>query len=125
MKAEDFDAVVRSAIASIPSNFRSLLQNVVISIQDYPSPDLVDEADDELFGIYMGTPLTERDANDTFMLPDQIVIFQGALEDAFESAEELEDEIRVTVIHEVGHFFGLSEDQIEEALEAPRRTRGN
>jgi predicted Zn-dependent protease with MMP-like domain len=119
-----FDAVVKRAIASLPADFQRRLQNVVISVQDYASAELLeDEDEDELLGIYIGTPLTERSLDDTFLLPDQIILFQGALEDACETPEELEDEIRVTLVHEVGHFFGLSEEEIEETLEAPRRAR--
>lgn len=112
------------ALESLPTNFRDLLQNVVISVQDYASPELLEEmGEDELLGLYLGVPLTERHFNDSFLLPDQILLFQGALEDACQTEEELEDEIRVTLVHEVGHFFGLSEDEIEESLEAPRRAR--
>ncbi len=122
MRAKRFDATVKRALDSLPPDFRLRLKNVVISVQDYASDDLLEEVgEDELLGLYIGTPLTERGFEDSFLLPDQILLFQGALEDACESEEELEDEIRVTVIHEVGHFFGLSEDEIEEALEAPRR----
>jgi predicted Zn-dependent protease with MMP-like domain len=124
MRTEDFDAVVARAIESLPSDFRSRLRNVVISVQEYAGPELlVETGEDELLGVYLGTPLTERHTNDTFLLPDQIFLFQGALEDACENDEELEDEIRVTLVHEVGHYFGLTEEEIEEALEAPRRAK--
>lgn len=124
MKVAHFDAVVSSAIASLPDEFRELLQNVVISVQQYADAELLDEMEvDDLMGVYIGTPLTERHLQDTFMLPDQILLFQGALEEACETEEELEEEIRITLIHEVGHFFGLSEEEIEDALEAPHRAR--
>lgn len=124
MRAQQFDAVLARAIESLPHEFRQRLQNVVISVQDYASADLLEDAgEDELLGIYIGTPLTERHLDDSFLLPDQIFLFQGALEEACDTVEELEDEIRATLVHEVGHFFGLSEDEIEHALEAPRRAR--
>lgn len=100
------------------------MENVVISVQPVPDPDLIDEMEtDDLFGIYIGTPLTERSFGDPFLLPDQILIFQEPLEAACESEEELQEEIRVTLIHEVGHFFGLSEEEIEETLEEPHWAR--
>lgn len=124
MQRKQFDALVTRAIETLPSHFRELLQNVVISVQDYASDELLDEMEeDELLGLYIGTPLTERHFDDSFLLPDQILLFQRALEDTCETDEELEEEVRVTLVHEVGHFFGLSEDEIEETLEAPRRAR--
>jgi predicted Zn-dependent protease with MMP-like domain len=124
MKVQHFDRVVRQALASLPEQFQQLMENVIISVQQYADQELLDEMEaDELLGLYVGTPLTERHFDDTFMLPDQILLFQGALEDACQDEQELEEEIRVTLIHEVGHFFGLSEEEIEEALEAPHRAR--
>lgn len=100
------------------------MENVIISVEPVPEQDLLDEMEvDDLFGVYIGTPLTERSFGDPYMLPDQILIFQEPLEAACESEEELQEEIRVTLIHEVGHFFGLSEDEIEQTLEEPHWAR--
>lgn len=124
MPNERFDKVLHQAVESLPEEFKGRLQNVVISVEPYADPELLDGLEpEELFGLYIGTPLTERNLDDTFLLPDQILIFQAALEAACESEEELESEIRVTLIHEIGHFFGLSEEEIEDALEAPHRAR--
>ncbi len=109
---------------ALPAHFRELMENVIISVQAQPDPDLLEEMEaEELFGVYLGVPLTERSFGDPYLLPDQILIFQEPLEAACESEEELQEEIRVTLVHEVGHFFGLSEDEIEETLEEPHWAR--
>jgi len=69
-----------------------------------------------LLGIYLGVPLTERTLEAPYQMPDQIILFQGPLEDFCETQEELIEEIRVTVVHEVAHFFGLDEDEIVAIL---------
>lgn len=124
MESQDFDAVVREAVESLPETFRTRLENVLITVQDEPTPELLEEfGEGELFGVYLGVPLIERHHAESGLLPDQIILFQKALQSACHSTEELQDEIRVTVVHELGHFFGLDEDEIEESLEAPRRAR--
>lgn len=124
MDSQQFDAAVARAIETLPLEFQERLDNVVISVQQGADSSLLEELEaEELFGVYIGTPLTERGYHDTFLLPDQILLFQGPLAAACETEEELTEEIRVTLVHEIGHFFGLSEDEIEEALEKPHRAR--
>lgn len=94
----------------LPVEFRRHLDNVVISVQDEA------EDDPDLLGIYIGQPLTERSLDQLVILPDQIILYQRPLEAACESEEELVEEIRITVVHEVGHFFGLSEEEIVDIL---------
>lgn len=116
MKRRAFEKVVDEAIASLPERFRRLMDNLVIAVEDEPDEELLEEMDtDELLGIYLGTPLTERALGETY-LPDQILIFQGPLERMCATPEELHEEIRITVVHEVGHFFGLNEAEIVEIL---------
>lgn len=111
-----FDRLVHRAIAGLPEHFRKWLENVVIAVQDEPSAELLEELEaDELLGVYLGVPLTERHPDDLYQLPDQILLFRGPLVRACETLEELEEEVRVTVVHEVAHFFGLDEDEIEAA----------
>lgn len=117
MKAKDFDACVKAAIDSLPPQFLAYLDNVLITVQDEPSDELLDETDsDSLLGIYLGVPLTERSLEAPYQMPDQIILFQGPLEDFCETEEELVEEIRITVVHEIGHFFGLEEDEIVAIL---------
>jgi predicted Zn-dependent protease with MMP-like domain len=71
---------------------------------------------DSLLGVYVGVPLTERHPDDLFRMPDQIIVFQRPIEAACRSEREIVEQIRVTIVHEVGHFFGLSDDEIEAVL---------
>ncbi len=117
MRRRDFDRCVREALDSLPDEFRTRLENVLITVQDEPDPELLEEMDSEtLLGIYLGVPLTERTLEAPYQMPDQIILFQGPLEDFCETQEELIEEIRVTVVHEVAHFFGLDEDEIVAIL---------
>lgn len=117
MRARHFDRCVEAALAGLPEEFRARLDNVLITVQDEPDPDLLEEMESEtLLGIYLGTPLTERSLDAPFQFPDRIILFQGPLEDYCDTEEELIEEIRVTLVHEVAHFFGLEEDEIVEIL---------
>jgi predicted Zn-dependent protease with MMP-like domain len=112
-----FEALVREAMAAIPRDFRDRMQNVEIVVEDRASralaAELGDEADEELFGLYQGTPLTERSWAHGNMLPDRITLFQRTIEGACDSEDEVFEEVCLTLIHEAGHFFGLSEEEIE------------
>jgi predicted Zn-dependent protease with MMP-like domain len=117
-----FERLVAEAVMLIPRRFRREMRNIALVVEDEPSPDLLEEMEidppDTLYGLYQGTPLTERGAGFGNALPDVITIFQGPIEDECEGDE---DEIRAvigeTLIHEVGHYFGLSEEEIEEIEE--------
>jgi predicted Zn-dependent protease with MMP-like domain len=116
-----FERHVADALASIPGRFRSAMQNLAIVVEDEPSPDLLAQMDieppDTLLGLYQGTPLTERSWDYGNALPDRILIFQGPHERAAEDEEDLVVAIGETLIHEIGHYFGMSEQQIEEIEE--------
>lgn len=113
-----FRALVEEAIDTIPPRFARHVRNVAIVIEDEASPELLAEMDlppgDGLLGLYQGTPLTERGWGHGNALPDRISLFQRTIED---ECDDDEDEIVVaigeTLIHELGHYFGLSEDEIE------------
>jgi predicted Zn-dependent protease with MMP-like domain len=114
--------MVRAAIDTLPRRFRTHLQNVAIVVEDQPSADVLQEMGvppgDTLFGLYQGTPLTERPWNYGNALPDRITIFREPIEEECEGDEDdMVTAIGETVIHEVGHFFGLSEEEIEEIEE--------
>jgi predicted Zn-dependent protease with MMP-like domain len=117
MTRREFEGFVRDALAVIPRQFRDRLDNVEVVVEDAPSPALLAEMGYEpgetLFGLYHGTPLTERSWAHGNALPDRIVIYQRSLEDAFDDEDEMFDEVCLTLIHEAGHYFGLSEEEIE------------
>lgn len=102
-----FDDHVKAALDTLPPNLAAALENVVVQVED-EHPD-----DPDLFGLYEGIPLPER-GDMAGELPDRITIYRLPLEDEFADPHELEREIRVTVLHELGHYFGLDEDRLGE-----------
>jgi len=118
MERSAFENLIREAICELPEEFRERLQNVAIIVEDYPSDELKKQMDlspdDTLFGLYEGVPLTERGFFDQPLYPDRILIFQRALEDEFRSTDELKEEVKTTLVHEVAHFFGLDDDYLKE-----------
>lgn len=120
----EFESVVAEALDSLPQRFAKLVRNVAIAVEEEPSDEDLesrdgDEADDdtELFGIYRGVALTERTHDDP-LLPDEIAIFRGPINRVTTTREEAVGEVRETVIHELGHYFGLSDDEMECADDA-------
>ena len=117
MRRDKFESLVTDALTGIPRRFRNAMANISIHVEDEPSPDLLAdmgiEPPDTLFGLYQGTPLTERHWDHGNALPDRIVLFQGPHEREAADADDLVGSIAETLIHEIGHYFGLSEDEIE------------
>ncbi len=111
----DFYELVERALEGLPPELAELLENVAIVVDDWPeySTPLVAAEDDGLYGLYEGVPLSERGAGYYGVLPDKITIFQGPLERDF-PPEELEEQVRITVVHEIAHHFGFDEDRIVE-----------
>jgi len=111
-----FELLVQRAIQDLPPEFREKLANVVILVEDQPSPELLERMevpeDETLFGLYEGVPLTERGI-DAPLYPDKIWIFQEPIEEACDSNEEILEEVQLTIMHEVAHFFGLDDDYLE------------
>jgi len=105
------------------------MQNIAIAIEREPSPELLREMDieppDTLFGLYQGTPLTERPWGHGNTLPDRILLFQGPHEREAEDEDDLVVSIGETLIHEIGHYFGLSEEEIEAIEERYWRGEGS
>jgi predicted Zn-dependent protease with MMP-like domain len=128
MTRRRFEALVAEALTLIPRRFRDEMRNVAVVVEDEPPPDLLDEMEipegDTLFGLYQGTPLPERTWGYGNTLPDRIVIYQFPIEDACDTEDEIVGTIGETVIHEFGHYFGLSEEEIEEIEERYWRGEG-
>jgi predicted Zn-dependent protease with MMP-like domain len=118
MRRHEFEKLVLEALARIPAEFQEHLQNLDIVVKWRPSPAERREAgsgyDDVLFGLYLGIPLSERGAYYNMALPDKIVIYQESHEQLFSSREEMVEEVRKTVLHELGHYLGIDEERLEE-----------
>lgn len=113
-----FERLVERALDRLPPEFQERLENVGVVIAEAPDPELLaalgmDPEEDTLFGLYEGVPLTER-GFDEVLLPDHVTIFRRPLLEWAGSEAEVVEEVRVTVLHEIGHFFGLDEDRLEE-----------
>jgi predicted Zn-dependent protease with MMP-like domain len=115
---QEFEDAVERALEMIPEMFRAQLNNLAIAVEDRPSRDLLREMEvppgETLFGLFTGVPLPERSVIEPPLYPDSILIFREPLMNACQSREELEEEIAITVVHEVAHYLGLSEEQLEE-----------
>ncbi len=114
----EVDVAVKRAIARIPSEIRRHLKNVVISVQRRPSKQIREEMglhrNEDLFGLYRGTALIDRSVFYPPLYPDTIILFQEPLEKVCNTMDELEEQIEITVVHEVAHFLGMSEERLAE-----------
>ena len=130
MTRAEFESLLVEAIALIPGRFRREMKNLALVVEEEPSQDLLEEMEieppDSLYGLYQGTPLPERTWAFGNQLPDRITLFQRPIEEDCEDEDEVRAVIGETLIHEVGHYFGLSEEEIEEIEERYWRgeTRG-
>jgi predicted Zn-dependent protease with MMP-like domain len=118
MDRKRFEKLVSSAIDTIPDPFLEYIENVVFLVEDDPDPDLLAEMGleegDDLLGLYQGDPLTARGVDNWGMLPDQIILFQRPIErETEETGIPVLRVIRDTILHEVGHYFGFSEEDLE------------
>jgi predicted Zn-dependent protease with MMP-like domain len=118
LSEKDFDSAVKRAISRIPVEIRRHLDNILITVQKQPSRkmlmDLQVAHDRPLLGLYVGTSMPERSAVYPPLYPDTIYIFQRPLEEICETLDELEEQIEITVVHEIAHFLGISEDRLIE-----------
>ena len=118
LSLRSFEHLVKKALESLSDEFHRYLENVVIVIEKEPPDDMPD-----LLGLYEGVPLVERSLDDT-NLPDHITLFKGPIVRACNTYGEIENEVRITVLHEIGHFFGLEEAQLQklEVEKGPRNS---
>ncbi|MGD0233742.1 MAG: metallopeptidase family protein [Syntrophorhabdales bacterium] len=118
LSEEEFDRIVKRALRRVPAEIRQHLKNIVISVRKRPSMKMLREMDipsgEDIFGIFEGVPLIERSVTSPPLFPDTILLFQEPLEAACETDEEIEEEIEITVVHEVAHFLGMSEERLAE-----------
>ncbi|MGN6242248.1 MAG: metallopeptidase family protein [Motilibacteraceae bacterium] len=121
MDPDEFDELVADALDGIPGELARAMRNVVVLVEDEPEPaqleahaEGADGDGPELLGLYEGVPLTERDGWYSGVLPDRITLFRGPLLRRCSSREELVEEVRITVVHEVAHHFGIDDERLDE-----------
>lgn len=116
MSRKDFHHLVQEALDQVPPDFLPYLENVEIVVENWAPVSLLDEMgvpeDEELYGLYQGTPLTER-SHEYAQLPDRIVLYRCPLEEDFPDPEALRREITITVLHELAHHFGIEEERLK------------
>ncbi|HSC77691.1 MAG TPA: metallopeptidase family protein [Candidatus Acidoferrales bacterium] len=114
MERKKFERLVEETLAKLPARYRDLLENVVIIVQDYPAGQKRTPPGDEdlLMGEFVGVPRTEKSVFEPGP-PDQVLLYQKNIEAVCESEDEIREEVRLTVLHELGHYFGLEEDELE------------
>jgi predicted Zn-dependent protease with MMP-like domain len=118
LSQKEFDRIVKRAIGRISPEIRQYLKNVVISVRERPTRKMLREMglqpDELLLGVYRGVSLIKRSVTSPPLFPDTIILFQEPLEETCETKEKLEKQIEITVVHEVAHFVGISEERLEE-----------
>ena len=115
MKREDFVKVAEQTLDSLPEEFRSRIQNVAILVEDFPpnqSPSKLGHHERLLLGIFHGVPATKRSVFNLSAGPDHIVLYQKNIEAVCSNEAEVRHQIRQTLIHELGHYFGMTEEQL-------------
>ena len=121
MRRQEFEQLVAEALDRLPRQFRKYMQNIAVVVETAPSRALLEEMDlwpdHTLLGLYQGVPLPDRGHSYRNVLPDHITIFQRPIEALYRTPEEIRAAVCETVIHEVGHYFGLDDERIDELLE--------
>ncbi len=121
MKCQRFERLIQQALESLPEEFRKRIQNLAIIVEDMPTgqedPEpLLQRSPDEdlLMGEFIGIPKTEKSAWDMAPAPDHIVLYRKNIEAVCSTNGEIREEIRLTILHELGHYFGMTEEQLED-----------
>jgi predicted Zn-dependent protease with MMP-like domain len=113
-----FAELVEEALAELPEPFASKMEEISVEIREKPDPEQLRHLglseDQLLMGLYVGHPLTQRSVELSGTLPDRVYIFQEDIEQVCDTEEHLVDEVRATVLHEIGHFFGLDEEELDD-----------
>ena len=114
MNRRRFEALVERAMRKLPRKFKEKIANVLVVVEDWPDDETLDEMGieppDTLYGLYRGVDLTRRDSGYGNVLPDTVTIYQGPIEEDCDDEEEMAELVRETIIHEIGHYFGLDDE---------------
>ena len=126
MDSRSFEALVERSLKRLPKKFTDVLENIAIEVVDWPDQDILDDLgieDGMLYGLYQGVPLTQREWNYGNVLPDRISIYQGPIVREARSEEEIEEIVLDTVMHEIGHYFGLDDETLYQIEDEKNRKR--
>jgi predicted Zn-dependent protease with MMP-like domain len=114
MTRAQFERVVERALRGLPRAFKEKLANIAVVVEDWADDETLEEMGieppDTLYGLYRGVDLTQRDSSYGNVLPDTVTIYQGPIEEDCEDEAEMQEVIRDTVVHEIGHYFGLDDE---------------
>jgi predicted Zn-dependent protease with MMP-like domain len=114
MTRRQFEALVERALRKLPRPFKDKLANIVVVVEDWADDETLEEMGieppDTLYGLYRGVDMTHRDSHYGNVLPDTVTIYQGPIEEDCEDEEEMAEVVRDTVMHEIGHYFGLDDE---------------
>ncbi|MBM4440314.1 MAG: metallopeptidase family protein [Candidatus Rokubacteria bacterium] len=114
MTRRQFEALVEKALRRLPRGFKDKLANIAVVVEDWADDDTLEEMGieppDTLYGLYRGVDLTRRDSGYGNVLPDTVTIYQGPIEEDCADEEEMAELVRETVVHEIGHYFGLDDE---------------
>jgi len=117
MTKRQFEALVERALRRLPRAFKDKLANIAVVVEDWPTDETLAELGieppDTLYGLYRGVDLTHRDSGYGNVLPDTVTIYQGPIEEDCLDEEEMAALVRETVVHEIGHYFGLDDETME------------
>ncbi len=119
MTRAEFEEIVREALDALPEEFARRMENLAVVVEDEPEPEVLrslglDPRRETLFGLYQGVPLDQRGSTYAGVLPDKISIYYRPLLRAYRSPERIRQQVRSTVIHEIGHYFGLDDKTIRD-----------
>jgi len=116
-----FEALVSRAMRSLPRKFREKIKNIAVVVEDWADDETLAEMGieppDTLYGLYRGVDLTRRDGSYGNVLPDVVTIYQGPIEEDAADEEEMAEIVRETVVHELGHYFGLDDETMHRIEE--------
>ena len=121
MTRRQFEALVEKALRRLPRTFKDRIRNVAVVVEDWADDatlaEMGIEPPDTLYGLYRGVDLTRRDSGYGNVLPDTVTIYQGPIEEDCEDEEEMAELVRETVVHEIGHYFGLDDETMHRIEE--------
>lgn len=114
MTQKEFEALVEKALGELPPYFLEKMQNVAVVVKPRPSREQAETFGEDLYGLYEGVPLDRRGPDYSGVMPDKITIFKDFLEEDLDTPEEIAEEVRLTVMHEISHFFGMDDDELRK-----------